>query len=381
MLAATAEQIEMTATLPLPTLLSQVLLAFTIEFDNEFERQMPHRTTISKSAGGSRSGPWLVSMVMWSNFMRLLVDEGVTVGELQSLARTEILLLTGMQRWGYITVAPNPADPRPKPPGKDWMVRPTMKGRRARELWQPLFEIIEERWRARFGKDEIGRLRESLAAVVSKFDSELPEYLPVLGYGLTAEVFRDKASVRTVRDPRAGVQLPLPALLSKVLLAFTLEFEAESDVSLAISANVIRLLGEEGLRVRDLPRLSGVSKEAIQVAVGFLDKRGYAVVEPDPAIARTKVVRLTSKGRKALEAYRQGLAAIEDRWRARFGEDKIRNLRESLEPLVGEPTAQRSPLFRGLEPHPNGWRASVPKPQTLPHYPMVLHRGGYTDGS
>jgi hypothetical protein len=27
------------------------------------------------------------------------------------------------------------------------------------------------------------------------------------------------------------------------------------------------------------------------------------------------------------------------------------------------------------------WRASVPNPETLPHYPMVLHRGGYPDGS
>ncbi|HEU5416629.1 MAG TPA: hypothetical protein VFV41_02975 [Streptosporangiaceae bacterium] len=29
---------------PLPTPLSQVLVAFTIEADNEFERRMPHRT-------------------------------------------------------------------------------------------------------------------------------------------------------------------------------------------------------------------------------------------------------------------------------------------------------------------------------------------------
>jgi hypothetical protein len=41
--------------------------------------------------------------------------------------------------------------------------------------------------------------------------------------------------------------------------------------------------------------------------------------------------------------------------------------------LVGEPTAPRSPIFGGLEPHPDGWRAAVRKPNTLPHYPMVLH--------
>jgi hypothetical protein len=72
---------------------------------------------------------------------------------------------------------------------------------------------------------------------------------------------------------------------------------------------------------------------------------------------------------------------IEGRWLARFGKDDIRNLRKSLERLVGEPTAALSSLFRGLEPHPEGWRASVRKSDTLPHYPMVLHRGGYPDGS
>ncbi len=40
-----------------------------------------------------------------------------------------------------------------------------------------------------------------------------------------------------------------------------------------------------------------------------------------------------------------------------------------------------SPLFTGLEPDPAGWRGAVRKPRTLPHYPMVLHRGGYPDGS
>jgi len=45
----------MAAGLPLSTLLSQVLVAFTIEFDNEFERRMPHleRFPIVRSANAS----------------------------------------------------------------------------------------------------------------------------------------------------------------------------------------------------------------------------------------------------------------------------------------------------------------------------------------
>jgi hypothetical protein len=37
--------------------------------------------------------------------------------------------------------------------------------------------------------------------------------------------------------------------------------------------------------------------------------------------------------------------------------------------------------MRGLEPYPDGWRAKVRRLEVLPYYPMVLHRGGYPDGS
>jgi DNA-binding MarR family transcriptional regulator len=339
---------------------------------------MPHWTTSLGRTARSRHSPWLTSLVMWSNLMRLVREDGVSAGDLLRLARVskegKHVSLTGMQRWGYIVVAPDPADNRPKPPRRDWVVRPTAAGRMAQHVWRPLFVVIEERWYARFGQDEIGQLRRSLGALVSQFDVDLPEYLPILGYGLFAEVFPGQIATTTS-------SINLPALLAQVLLAFTLEFERESDVSLAIGANVLRLVGDEGVPVRDLPRLSGVSKEAIATALGFLEKRRFALIEPDPAASRTKVVRLTPKGRKAQGTYRQLLGVIEKRWLARFGEDAIRNLRQPLERLVGEPTAPHSPLFRGLEPHPGGWRASVRKPETLPHHPMVLHRGGYPDGS
>lgn len=318
---------------------------------------------------------------MWSNVMQYLGPERLNVGELQGLAHTSKLNLAGMQRWGYLIVQPNPADSRPKPPRRDWLVRPTAKGRRAQQVWQPLFGVIEMRWRERFRDDEINRLRNSLRRLVHRFPIDLPDYLPILGYGMCAETLRQERDPSATSDSVDAATFTLPALLSKVLLAFTLAFERKSDLSLPISANVIRLLGNKGLRLHDLPRLSGVSKEAIQMAIGFLEKRGYVSLESDPATARTKLIRLTPEGQRAQDAYRERLGVIEERWEEKFGQDNIRALRESLEKLVGEPNAQASPLFRGLQPYPNGWRASVPKPETLPHYPMVLHRGGYPDGS
>jgi hypothetical protein len=328
---------------PLSTLLSQTLVAFTIEFDNEFEQRMPHRTTL----GGGRGGPWLVSMAMWSNLMQYVGEDGVEVGELQKMARTERLLLTGMERWGYITF-------------ESKRVRATENGRKAQEIWRPLFGEIEARWQDRFGKDAIDGLRESLSVLARQVDFGLPDYLPVLGYGMAAEI-----------PPQSGVVRPnvtLPALLSKVLHSFAIDLERESEVSLAISANVLRLLNEP-VSVPDLPRLSGVSKEAIKTAVGFLAKRGYVVAAGQP-----KLVRLTASGRGAQTVYRERLATVEETWQKKFD---IRAVRRSLMKLLSEPNV----LMRGLEPYPDGWRASVPRPDTPPHYPVVLHRGGYPDGS
>lgn len=375
---------EVAACLPLSALLSEALVAFTIEFDNEFERQMPHVTTNRGSTGGSGGGPWLVSLVMWSNWMQFVGEQGVSLSKLEDLARTKTNL-KGMERWGYIVVEPDPADSRtksrsPRQPRSHWLIRATSKGRKAQEVWRPLFSVIEKRWQARFGKDEIEELRESLWGLIGQMDLELPDCLPILGYGLFSGGRDDKRRTPAEREDAVGSSLPLPALLSRVLLAFAIEFERESNLLLAISANLLRILDEKGVRVRDLPLLTGVSKEAISMAMGVLKKRRFVVVEADHTRGRMKVARLTAKGREAQDAYRQLLGIIEERWQARFGEDIMRTLRESLERFVGEPTAP-APLFRGLEPYPDGWRALVRKPNTLPHYPMVLHRGGFPDGS
>jgi DNA-binding MarR family transcriptional regulator len=371
--------------LSLSAMLSHLLVAFTIEFDNEAERQMRHRTTRRglsdhEPTPDSLHAPWLVSLVMWSNCMRFLSDKGVTVRQLADLARTSTNI-NGMERWGYVVIEPDPADKRPKPPRSQWLIRPTAAGRKAQEVWRPLFDGIEKRWQERFGNDEIGKLRESLQHILSQIGLDLPDCLPILGYGLFSRL-PDRKPQSAGRSAGGRTRFPLSALLSQVLLTFALEFERQSDLSLAISANVLRVLDEKGVQIRDLPLLTAVSKEAISMAMGFLQKRGIATVENYQAASRTKLARLTPKGYEAMDTCQQLFSSIEAEWQVRLGKDAVRNLRPSLEPLVGDATsASSSPLFRGLEPYPDGWRASIPKPNILPHYPMVLHRGGFPDGS
>jgi hypothetical protein len=362
--------------LPVAALLSFAVVAFTIEFDNEAEHRLPHRTTSLGATPGSLPKPWLVSMVMWANCLRHLPDQGLSVRELERRARTPTNL-AGMERWRYIDVAPDPADKRPKPPRSAWIVRPTPGARAARAICGLLPSEIETRWQQRFGATA-DRLREALVAIDAELDPGLPECLPILKYGLFSAPPDPKLPPP---DPVDTTRRPLFALLSRILLAFAIEFETGFAPSLAICADLLRVLDEKGVRVRDLPQLSGVSKEALQMAMGIVRKSRLVVIEDNPEGGPFKVARLTAKGLEARKTYHHRLSEIEDRWLARFGREPMGRLRASLEELAGPGTADSSPLFKGLEPYPDGWRASVRKPSTLPHFPMVLHRGGYPDGS
>jgi len=339
----------------LPTALSQALIAFTIEFDNEFEHRVEHHT-----GNKSGAGVWLTSMVMWSNFMRLIPAGGVPLAAVKANGR--ITNLGGLQRWGYISVDPVDQTVHPKPDGK-----------RAQDAWRPLAAEIEERWRERFGDAAIEELRQALSNVT---DPALPLYMPVLGYA-------DGMRAGHVRGAPGAIAEDLAAMLSQALLSFTLEYEEESALSLALSANVVRVLGAERVPIRDLPTRSGVSKEAITAAVGFLQRNGYAAVEPDPA-GPSKVVSLTDNGLATQTEHARLAKTVERRWRKRLGRDFDR-LAKAL--ITGRQ------LALGLQPYPDGWRAGRNPYRTqtqavlaapasaLPQYPMVLHRGGYPDGS
>ena len=113
-------------------------------------------------------------------------------------------------------------------------------------------------------------------------------------------------------------------------------------------------------------------------AIGHLEKLGLATSEPVPS-GRGKAVRLTDDGVAARQAGAALLAEVDERWRERGGADLAR-LRSELEVIVrdGRPGA---PVFEGLTPYPECWRAKEKAITALPHQPLVMHRGGYPDGS
>jgi methyltransferase (TIGR00027 family) len=364
-------------TLSLSVLLSQALVAFTIECDNEAEHRLPHHTT-NFGAGSQGDGAWLVSLAMWENCLRFVADEPITVGELQQLARTGTNL-DGMRRWGYITIDGTSKKVHKSRPGSDAVLRATAKGLRARQVWLPLPGLIEERWRERFGVGQVSSLRDSVVHLVDQLDPGLPDYLPILGPGLFSRGPDPALPPRPDRVGAAG--LPLSALLARALLSFALEYERESELPLAAGANLLRVLDGEGTRLRDLPPLTGISKEAVSWTMGILVRSRLAVEAPDPAASRGKVARLTGAGIAAQRVYRELVGTVEQRWQERYTGGTVSALRQALDALAAAPDDQPPPLFDALEPYPDNWRAQVRTPDILPHYPMVLHRGGYPDGS
>jgi hypothetical protein len=145
---------------PLSALLSQILVAYTVEFNNEFERRM-------SESGYAGAG---LSLVVWCNVMRFLSEAGVAVQELAAKAFAPIgrmkFELGCLERWGYVVLQPDSEDHRLIRPAMhpragrelrdgwgssrgiraEWIVRSTTKGNKAMEIWPALFDEIEVRW-------------------------------------------------------------------------------------------------------------------------------------------------------------------------------------------------------------------------------------------
>jgi hypothetical protein len=353
---------------PLPALLSQLLVAFTIEFDNASEQRIPHRSARGPAAGGR--GPWLVSQPMWANFLRFVDHHEAPFEEVKGPAR--MTNFGGLLRWGYVLVGPEPRR----------VVRLSPAGERAAEVFRPLAGEIESRWTTRFGTPEIGALRDALGTVLNHADRALPRYLPVTA----VQVQRPVAWWADVREDPA--RLDLSALLAQVLLLFTHAYDQSGKLTQPVAANALRVLrAGEGVPIRDLPRLAGVAREQIAGSIKLLDRIEMLVQEPDPS-GRGKRAVLTERGAGAQERYRRIVTAVEDGWRERFGKDVVDRLAEAAAAVRD----QRDALAEGLTPEPSGWRANPPytlftkalladPAAGLPHYPIVSHRGGYPDGS
>jgi DNA-binding MarR family transcriptional regulator len=314
---------------------------------------------------------------MWGNFLRYVGEDGITVGKLRTRPGVEPWALPGMIRWSYVITDGGAGVWRGKQPPPDATVRLRPSGRRAAAIWSRLPAPLERRWGKRFGEQRVGGLRDALAAIVGQVDRGLPHYLIDGRYELRVKL-EDAAGPPT--EDRPAADRDLIALLSQTLLLYAAAYDSRAKWGLALGANHLRVLSDRPTRLRDLAPRVGLARETSDVITGRMAGWGLVTIEPDPSASRGKVARLTDKGRRAQARYLPTAVAIEQGFGERFGGPACTRLRAALVAIV-QPGAGRSPLWEGLEPHPDCWRASLPRLEVLPHYPVVTHRGGYPDGS
>jgi len=260
-------------------------------------------------------------------------------------------------RWGYVTL-------------RDGVVRPTKHLREASESVFPhLPDLVETKWAEHLGAGAVDQLKEVLGELLSDADQDLPHYLPQVdnlmwtGWGPSAP-----------RQEPIG-DLKLVDRLAQTLLLYTVEHESASEIPLTMAANLVRVIDDEGTRKADLVRRSGISKAAMAFLTGWRQRPRLSVESAPGALT------LTDKGRSAKADYETLARAVEQLWAKQFSGDVTVRLRSALEQVVVDATLARSPLAQLVEAPEGCWRSWVKAPVTLPHFPMMLHRGGYPDGS
>jgi len=347
--------------------LSQCLIAFAIEYDNEWEEKfwIPSETKTFR-----------VSIVMWENFLKFVPEQGISLQELSIKAGyTKGRLhpsLAGMLRWGFVTEFST----KGKKSHRDNIIKTTSVGRKAAKFWKPLAQELEKRWADRFTQKNIDALVNSLKDLVGRFEIDFPPFFPVLPY---TDGMRVPIPYQPESEPLKN--LNLLNLLSMAIHCYTIEFEEHSDeVSLAHRANILRVLTAQGIPLKEIPLLAGISKESLKMAYVFLVKSGHVVEEPSVS-GRGKDLRLTEKGILERNRYGDLHELVEKRWENEFTEEVVFNLQSSLDTILAHDEGTESTLIQGLTPGPNTWRAKLPRLSVLPHHPMVLHRGGWPDGS
>ena len=307
------------ATVPLPTLLSHVLIAFERDY--------------------GEAGPEAPTLPAWSNVLRVFGADALTDRELGARAvlakRVVRVVQRDLTRLGWLE----------RGAAGSRTFRLTDRGMGLEAAGRRRLAEVEASWRRRHGSAAIGRLRGALAQVVSAQDLEWPWYLT--GYGpadasltggsyLPAEPGPPRLPGRGTEWPAvardtapATTELPLPALLSQVLAAFTVDYEEAHLGPLSAASVFLSQVPGDAIsleRARAICDVSGTDKSTPE-------RHLCVVVEPGRPSDGTRMVYLTPKARRIRDSYPAQVMDIEAAWRKRFGAGVLDGLRGALETL------------------------------------------------
>jgi len=233
-------------------------------------------------------------VVMWSNLLRVVGDDGIDRNALPSRVRLSKRVVTttvnGMVRHGWASV-------------DGGVVRLTDVARRARDEWAAAIALAETTWPG------ASSLRAPLEAFVSRLPLEHPHYS--CGYGpadwrITGGPGVDWKPVP--RDPTAETvtSLPLLALLSQALVGFAVDYESRVPFAMVVGLSLDAAFADDWAPLAEAPpvlMIAGNGKSS-------LERHGVVTVD------RSKRVTLTSLGRRLRDAYQPTVQAVESSWAA-----------------------------------------------------------------
>ncbi len=90
----------------------------------------------------------------------------------------------------------------------------------------------------------------------------------------------------------------------------------------------------EGARLTELADRAQMTKQSMNYLVDYLESCGYLERAPDPLDGRARLVRLTERGQAMTDTARRIADQIELDWAARIGEQRLADLRRTLNALI-----------------------------------------------
>jgi len=96
---------------------------------------------------------------------------------------------------------------------------------------------------------------------------------------------------------------------------------------------LLQMIPADGIRITDLARTAGMTKQALGEFVDWLEERGFVQSGKDPADGRVRLVTRTAAGDTAAATAAQAIAAIERDWRMDIGAQRYDTMKQALRDL------------------------------------------------
>jgi DNA-binding MarR family transcriptional regulator len=132
--------------------------------------------------------------------------------------------------------------------------------------------------------------------------------------------------------PLIGALLRIPFETVRDRMLTGLHQRGYTDL-IAAHLDVFQYPGPENQRPIELATHTRMSKQALNYLLGQLEQLGYLTREADNSDQRSKRIRLTPRGRAAIEAIREIVGEVEAEWQEQLGPRKFAQLRALLAQL------------------------------------------------